>query len=96
MKIITTKVLFLIIVCLSLSVAEGQGDLTVSGATLTNDLAIMALDCTANTNGGTLTTDDVGMVVCSDDDGTTAPLVCYAMNFCGPDIVGVSVGGTRR
>jgi len=72
MKLIPTKVLLLIIVCLSMSVAEGSGDVSVSGITITNDLAIMALDCTANTNGGALTTDEFGVVVCSDDDSATA------------------------
>ena len=59
--------------CFSMAEVEGNGDLSVSGATITNDLAIIALDCTANTNGGTLTTDENGIVVCSDDNGTTGP-----------------------
>ena len=59
--------------CFSLGEVEGNGDLVVSGATITNDLAITTLNCTANTNGGVLTTDADGIVVCSDDDGTTGP-----------------------
>jgi len=58
----------------SLSMAQSGGDLVVSGATTTNDLAIMALDCTANSNGGALTTDANGNVVCSDDDVMTCNL----------------------
>lgn len=73
MKLITTTALLLIVIFLSLSVAESNGDLSVSGATITNDLAIASLDCTANTNGGALTTDSIGIVVCSDDDGATGP-----------------------
>ncbi len=53
--------------------AQSNGDLNVSGATITNDLAIMGLDCTANANGGALTADVDGIVVCSDDDGNTGP-----------------------
>jgi hypothetical protein len=73
MKFRKINILIFIFACMSLRVAESNGDLTVSGATLTNDLAIMALDCTANTNGGALTTDADGIVVCSDDDGATGP-----------------------
>ena len=69
------KTIFLVTfsICSSLSLAQSGGDLSVAGATITNDLAIMALDCTANTNGGALTTDADGIVVCSDDDGITTP-----------------------
>ncbi len=69
MKLITTKVLLLVIVCLSLSVAEGSGDLGVSGTTTTSALTVSGLNCTANTNGGALTADASGVVSCSDDDG---------------------------
>ena len=75
MRLIQIRILVIISVCLttcfSLALAQSGGDLSVSGATITNDLAIMALDCTANTNGGALTTDADGIVVCSDDDGDT-------------------------
>jgi len=82
MKLIATKVLLLIIVCLSLSVAEGSGDLSVSGITITNDLAIMGLDCTANANGGALTADSFGLVTCSDDDVTGAPATDTILFSC--------------
>jgi len=72
MRLIQIRILVIISVCLSscfsLALAQSGGDLSVSGATITNDLAIMALDCTANTNGGALTTDADGIVVCSDDN----------------------------
>ncbi len=77
MNRIPIRVLVIISVCLStcfsLGKAESNGDLSVSGAIIANDLAIIALDCTANTNGGALTTDENGIVVCSNDDGTTGP-----------------------
>ena len=73
MRTIRICTLVVVFSCMSLGEVEGNGDLTVSGATLTNDLAILALDCTANTNGGTLTTDENGIVICADDDGTTGP-----------------------
>ena len=57
-----------IITCMSLSVTEGKGDLAVSGATITNELAILGLDCT----GGTLTTDSMGIVTCAVQGSTGA------------------------
>jgi hypothetical protein len=54
---------------ISMSVAEGSGDLSVSGTTTTDALTVSGLDCTANTNGGALTADSSGVVSCSDDDG---------------------------
>ena len=62
MKLMQIVILVLLSICMSLSVAECSGDLTVSGATITSDLAISDLDCT----GGTLTTDSLGVVSCSD------------------------------
>ena len=77
MRLIQIRILVIISVCLSscfsLALAQSGGDLSVSGATITNELAIKALDCTANINGGALTTDADGIVVCSDDNGTTGP-----------------------
>ena len=55
------NIMIFIFTCMSLSVAEGNGDLIVSGTTITNDLAISGLDCT----GGTLTMDTLGIVSCS-------------------------------
>jgi len=53
--------------------AEGNnaGGASISnlGTTTTNALTISALDCTANANGGALTTNASGVVVCSDDEG---------------------------
>ena len=66
----------IVIVCCfmtTLTTAEANGDLTVSGVILGDDLAIANLDCTALANGGKLTTNIDGLVVCADDDGTTGP-----------------------
>ena len=96
MKLITTKVLLLIIVCLSLSVAEGSGDLSVSGITITNDLAITGLDCTANANGGALTADALGLVTCSDDDATGAPVTDTILVECsGAGLVSCTCPGSH-
>ena len=73
MKLYQVIILAIFSICASSGMAQNNGDLSVSGATITNDLAIMALDCTANINGGALTTDADGIVVCSDDNGTTGP-----------------------
>ena len=54
---------------ISISVAQGSGDLSVSGTTTTDALTVSGLDCTANANGGALTADASGVVSCSDDDG---------------------------
>lgn len=62
MKFRKINILIFIFTCMSLGVAEGNGDLSVSGTTITSDLAISGLDCT----GGTLTTDSLGIVSCSD------------------------------
>ena len=62
MKFRKINIMTFVFTCMSLSVAEGNGDLTVDGTTITNDLAISDLDCT----GGALTTDSMGIVSCSD------------------------------
>ena len=61
MRLSHISILFLFSICISLNVAEGSGDLTVSGATITNDLAIMDLNCL----DGALTIDALGVVSCS-------------------------------
>ena len=48
--------------------AGGASILSV-GLTDTSDLTISGLNCTGNANGGALTTNASGNVVCSDDDG---------------------------
>jgi hypothetical protein len=53
--------------------ALGAGTANITNATTTNlattDLRISSLDCTGYANGGTLTTDASGNVVCATDDG---------------------------
>ena len=45
-------------------------NLNASGTvTLSGSLNLSSLDCTANANGGALTTNGSGQVICSDDDG---------------------------
>ncbi len=55
MKLIPTKVLLLIIVCLSLSVAEGSGDLSVSGtsALTVSGLAVSPIQVQPHQSGVT-------------------------------------------
>ena len=69
MKFMHISLLVVFSVFMSMSVAQGQGDLSVSGTTTTNALILSGLDCTANANGGALTADGSGVVSCSDDDG---------------------------
>lgn len=80
MKFMHISLLVVFSVFMSMSVAQGQGDLSVSGTTTTNALILSGLDCTANANGGALTADGSGVVSCSDDDDT------------GGDITGVTAG----
>jgi len=47
----------------------GGASISNLGTTTTNALTISALNCTANANGGALTTNASGVVVCSDDEG---------------------------
>lgn len=48
------------------TIAVANGDLTVNGVVMTDDLAIANLDCAVNfPNGHKLTIGDNGMVVCS-------------------------------
>ena len=71
-----TQAMIFAVCCLiaTVTTAEANGDLIVSGVILGDDLAIANLDCTALANGGKLTTDDVGMVVCSGDDNSGSAL----------------------
>ena len=75
MRLMQIVILVLLSVCMSLSVAEGSGGLTVSGTTITTDLAISGLDCT----GGTLTTDSLGIVSCSDPGCSLS--TCFETGF---------------
>jgi hypothetical protein len=54
-----------------LSQGNDAGGTSISnlGMTTTNALTISALNCTTNANGGALTTNASGVVVCSDDEG---------------------------
>ena len=49
MRLMQIVILVLLSVCMSLSVAEGSGDLTVSGTTITSDLTLTQdVDCTGH------------------------------------------------
>jgi hypothetical protein len=71
-----TRVKIFIFCCLMATAmtAEANGDLTVSGVILGDDLAIANLDFTAFANGGKLTTNLDGLVVCADDDNSSGAL----------------------
>lgn len=93
MKSVQAIIFIVFTVLISMSIVEANGDLTVSGTTITKDLAL-DLDCTANANGGALTTDALGVVGCSDDEsGPAEGGVCVAGGVPGKIVTGFDDDG---
>jgi hypothetical protein len=66
---IKSTVMFVLAVFIGLTISPSYGgDLVVSGTIIGDELAIVSQDCTTFANGGKLTADIDGFVVCSDDD----------------------------
>ncbi len=74
-KSIQNCILVIFSILVSWNLAEGSGPvdgMDVSGTVQTDALTLFGLDCTVNANGGTLTTNASGEVICSDDDASGA------------------------
>ncbi len=94
-RLMRQSILVIFSVLIAWTAAEGDVVLDVDGRLITNDLTLLALDCAANANGGTLTTDASGQVICSDDDITPADSgACVAGGISGTVVSGFDADGT--
>ena len=94
MRLVQNSKLVIFFVCMSLSVAEGSNLLDVSGTTITDALTVLGLDCTVNANGGRLTTNASGEVICSDNgNGPVDGSACVAGGVSGTVVSGYGTDG---
>jgi hypothetical protein len=54
---------------------SSAGAVTATGITSSGNITFSGLNCTTNANGGALTTDNTGQLICSDDDGGAASAI---------------------
>ena len=95
MRLMQIVILVFLSVGMSLSATGESVGLDVSGRTLTDTLTVLGLDCTANANGGTLTTNASGEVMCSDTGNTPVDdNACVAFGISGTVVSGFGAGGT--